>query len=298
MRKAGEKSKNRMSVTEVGALAVAANVKHLSLTSNYDNASIEQPRHEGNFSSSNMTKMSSPANIQNKWNTAIVLMILIAYSGLVVWNPVKRTAQVQSPKQSEQEVGALVVAIPLNRRYDEANNIKKLFLMCPPKYCPFFQEKLSSMLLDDNFMQVFNNDILGSMDMELTINTRLKKILKDLSDLANDYISDCETLLLLLIYSLGVIKELLDNCSKYAVHKTERNNRTNILRIFRSILDKSEEFVKEFLDKNEDIKKKLPNFLSDHAKIKEDIDPWDDLNYARIPVKYGNFILTHQLLIL
>jgi len=93
LRKGEEKSENRRSIiVEAGALAVAANVEHLSLTSKNNIASIEQVRCE-EFPSSKITNMTSPVYIQDKWNRSFVLMILLATSGLVVWNGVKWTAK-------------------------------------------------------------------------------------------------------------------------------------------------------------------------------------------------------------
>jgi len=95
LRKGEEKSENRRSIiVEAGALAVAANVEHLSLTSKNNIASIEQVRCE-EFPSSKITNMTSPVYIQDKWNRSFVLMILLATSGLVVWNGVKWTAKIR-----------------------------------------------------------------------------------------------------------------------------------------------------------------------------------------------------------
>jgi len=112
LRKGEEKSENRRSIiVEAGALAVAANVEHLSLTSKNNIASIEQVRCE-EFPSSKITNMTSPVYIQDKWNRSFVLMILLATSGLVVWNGVKWTAKTrkvdkcgqvtESPNQVEE----------------------------------------------------------------------------------------------------------------------------------------------------------------------------------------------------
>jgi len=102
LRKGEEKSENRRSIiVEAGALAVAANVEHLSLTSKNNIASIEQVRCE-EFPSSKITNMTSPVYIQDKWNRSFVLMILLATSGFLVWNGVKWTVKTRNGDEGGQ----------------------------------------------------------------------------------------------------------------------------------------------------------------------------------------------------
>jgi len=83
-------SENRMpSIVEAGALAVATTVKDHSLTSKNNIESFhydKKPR--------GVPKMPSPVNtnIQHNLNRTLVLMILFATSGFVIWNGEKRRA--------------------------------------------------------------------------------------------------------------------------------------------------------------------------------------------------------------
>jgi len=94
-------SENRMpSIVEAGALAVATTVKDHSLTSKNNIESFhydKKPR--------GVPKMPSPVNtnIQHNLNRTLVLMILFATSGFVIWNGENRRALYKKSAEEEEE---------------------------------------------------------------------------------------------------------------------------------------------------------------------------------------------------
>jgi len=116
LRKAGEESKesnDRMpTIVEAGALAVATTVKPHGLTSNNDIttpiASFPKEDFIGEepYSSLPVPNMSSPGNtnIQHKLNRSLLLMILFATSGFVMWNGKKLRALHKKRKEKEDIV--------------------------------------------------------------------------------------------------------------------------------------------------------------------------------------------------
>jgi len=124
LRKAGEKSENGMSViVEVGALAIVTNVSPLSPTSKYDIPSLNNEEPECFLA---VPKMQSPVrtNIQHKLNRSLVLMILLATSGFVVWNGVKWTAKIRK----EYLYDSFILGLKKQKWYREFNGtyIKKM----------------------------------------------------------------------------------------------------------------------------------------------------------------------------
>jgi len=180
LRKAGEKSEDRMSViVEAGALALVSNVSPLSPTSNNDNASTE-PSHKKGFieeprCSLPVPKMSSHVNtnIQHKLIKSLVLMILFATGGFVMWNgeewkaSYKKRAEEEEKKKEEERVSS---------RRSQYNEVLRVHFN--GEGSPFYQE----------YYKKF--DKLGEENYDFSVN-EIKLLLDSLREWRDSIESEC-----------------------------------------------------------------------------------------------------------
>jgi len=257
LRKGEEKSENRRSIiVEAGALAVAANVEHLSLTSKNNIASIEQVRCE-EFPSSKITNMTSPVYIQDKWNRSFVLMILLATSGFLVWNGVKWTAKTRKDDKDGQATDS---PNPVEKRlHDEfMTGLEELELKVGDDFKEYretfskwyeqFKEDLSGDLSTSNMkkmatLQKCINDMLNSFK-----DTR-KGMEKDESSLQPWFF----------VWSLEAIDEVVKLVKEVDVALSSHNKDV------KAITDAINEYQQEFLNESS-------NFLSDCPALKNRYD--------------------------
>jgi len=254
LRKGEEKSENRRSIiVEAGALAVAANVEHLSLTSKNNIASIEQVRCE-EFPSSKITNMTSPVYIQDKWNRSFVLMILLATSGFLVWNGVKWTVKTRNGDEGGQAT-------------ESPNQVEE----CDPYVS--FRTALRQSNWHQKFkktFKIFNSDFVALTDdverMEC-IQKTTKWMLESFENRRNN-VEKVESSFqpYFFVWSLEAMRGLVHTLKKVdeALTSDEKVDGAWTY-VVEAIIDAINEYQQEFL-------KKSPKFLSDCPEVKSRYD--------------------------
>jgi len=294
-----EESENRMpSIVEAGALAVATTIKPHSLTSNNE---ITSPNNESFHYkvadgllvepmplSSGIPKRPSPGNtnIRDIWTKSLVLLVLIATSGFVMWNGKKWIFSYKKIKEEEEEnVGVsstssieeeeeVGVSSTFSIEQGEEDEVGVSSTSSIEEEGEKKVEMLPTSSFEEKFCALIFGDKLRSQD--LLVKEQIIKEFSSLLDTLTDELESYEDIerynqFMFSLAKIELIWKQLDISSKY-IKRAGVSTKSNVFK--REVVDLTYTFIQEFIKRNPDFDYELCSRQFDHYETEMVFTCW------------------------
>jgi len=280
-----EESENRMpSIVEAGALAVATTIKPHSLTSNNE---ITSPNNESFHYkvadgllvepmplSSGIPKRPSPGNtnIRDIWTKSLVLLVLIATSGFVMWNGKKWIFSYKKLEKEEEEKDEVSSTSSIEEEEEEKDEVSSTSSIEEER-----EEKVK-VPIDEQFSELIIKGKLLSQHLhgKEQITEEFSSLLDTLTEELESYKDIYEDIerynqFMFSLANIEVIWKQLDISSKY-IKRAGVSTKSNVFK--REVVDLTYTFIQEFIKRNPDFDYELCSRQFDHYETEMVFTCW------------------------